>query len=124
MFLDMIKYHSNRDSSSDVFDFGKNLVIPTTNIVPTTSNIATTKNSIPLTTVSIVTTTLTTTSKNPIPSIVGGNYQSNLININWIGNSSFNSLNFTMSSSGMTSGNYFAFGLSNDTSMVKLKKIL
>ena len=104
MFLDMIKYHSNSDSSSDVFDFGKNLVNLTTNIVPTTSNIATTKNS--------------------IPSIVGGNYQSNLINITWIGNSSFNSLNITMSTSGMTSGNYFAFGLSNDTSMVILKNIL
>jgi len=43
-----------------------------------------------------------------------GNYQSKvtLINITWIDSTSMNSLNFTMSSSGMSNGKYFAFGLS------------
>jgi len=50
-------------------------------------------------------------------------YTSGSIKIEWTSNDQ-NKTNFTMSSSGMTSGNYFAFGLSYDTSMVILKKIL
>ena len=57
------------------------------------------------------------TNLNDIP----GKYQSSVtsINITWDGSKSLNFLNFTMSSSGMTSGNYFAFGLSQ----VKINKI-
>ncbi len=46
-------------------------------------------------------------------------YTSGSINIGWTSNDQ-DKTNFTMSSSGMTSGNYFAFGLSDDTSMVIL----
>ena len=44
-------------------------------------------------------------------------YISESITINWISNDQ-STTNFTMSSSGMTSGNYFSFGLSTDQSMV------
>ena len=49
-------------------------------------------------------------------------YEDNTIKIEWIVNDQ-STTNFTMSSSSMSSGNYFSFGLSKDQKMVTLKNI-
>jgi hypothetical protein len=102
----MVTYHNSWDWSPNAFIFKNNSVVP----IPTTLSISTTK--------------VIPTTNIRISIIVGGSYSSNSINITWIGNSSLNSLNFTMSSSGMTSGNYFSFGLSTDQSMVTFFELL
>ena len=96
--------HRSRSSSLKTYQFQKTMV---------TSTLATPLNS------EVFSTSATSlnTNLNDIP----GKYQSSVtsINITWDGSKSLNSLNFTMSSSRMTSGNYFAFGLSQ----VKINKI-
>lgn len=49
----------------------------------------------------------------------GGQYTSGSISIVWLDNNA-TTTNFTMSSTGITKGSYFAFGLSTDTEMVCL----
>ncbi len=48
--------------------------------------------------------------------VFSGNYQSSIASISWIGNS--NQTNYSMTMSGISTRNYFAFGLSNDQLMV------
>ena len=50
-----------------------------------------------------------------------GQYIDDTILINWI-SSDKSTANFTMSSSGISNGNYIAFGFSRDQQMVKINK--